>query len=250
MKTLFLSLAFAGLYFFAGAVDNKTSKTDFGFAKHSAEIAVTPNVGYFIYNKSFYSYSSYRPFAGIAVGGQYVYRPISLLAVSTGVNFHMQGIFYKPRWFSQGVTMYESSIQHTGYLMVPVYFHVYKHMRKSTFEFAIGPDFYIPVFRRATIRGSNTFDGQNNSDTQLDEYSPEQMRKNAVMGLSVFLGAQLHLSKKADLFIGPHIGFLDVVRFNSMSQRNRADYGGFYNVYMGLKIGFRLHSAGKKEASR
>lgn len=250
MKTnpILLLLLVLGIYLHSFAGGKETQK-DFGFAKHSAEIAVTPNVSYLFYNNSSFSYSSYRPFVGVAVGGQYVYRPISLFAVSTGLNFHMQGILYKPRWFNQRVTTYESSIEHSAYLMLPIYFHFYKQMPKSTFEFAIGPDFYIPLFRRATISGLNTADIDNGSDIQLDKSSPEQMRRNAVMGLSIFLGAQLHLCPKADLFIGPQMSFVNLLAFDKDKQKLRTEGGGFYDVYMGLKLGFRLHSA-PKQANR
>jgi hypothetical protein len=247
---LLFSFAFA-FTVFAGDMD---AKKDFGFTKHSAEITATPNVSYYIYSKSTIHnpYEGYYPFLGFTFGLQYMYRPIKVFAVSAGLNFHMQSLYERSEnylFFPSGQYLNWRRILNTGYLAVPLYLHLFKSMPKSTFEFAVGPDFYIPVFRHSSWTKFDRNDEKLSSGSQMERFDSDMIHRYASFGLSIFLGAQLYLCPKADLFIGPQISFINLAFFDKEYQQSRANTGRFSDVNLGLKLGFRLHPA-RKEASR
>ena len=254
MKThpiLLLLLVFGiHLHSFAGG---KETQKDFGFAKHSAEISVTPNAGYYIYSKPKQGvaldepYENNYPFLGFTFGLQYMFRPVHVFAVSAGLNFHMQGYY---RHIMDYVIIGQPNLNarqlgYEGFVMLPISFHLFKQMRNSTFEFAIGPDFYFPVFFHSNTSVFN-FDGEKvNTVTYMNMYNTSLTRETTSLGLSIFLGAQLYPTPKADLSIGPQISFVNLVHFDGTIQENRLNSGGTYKINLGLKLGFRLHPASK-----
>ena len=64
-----------------------------------------------------------------------MYRPVEVFAVSAGLGFRMQGSYYR-----HTVTIFDKKhvdytiAGHTGYLQVPIEFHLFKQMPNSTFE--------------------------------------------------------------------------------------------------------------------
>jgi hypothetical protein len=250
MKThpiLLLLLVFGiHLHSFAGG---KETQKDFGFAKNSAEISVTPNVSYLIYKKGRYvpfdkPYQSRYPFIGASFGAHYLYRPIQLVAVSTGIDLQLQGLYFDESGPSRVGAITRRTINHNGYLMIPFYLHLFKRMPNSTFEFAVGPEFYFRIFWRES-QSSFYADGNRINSSVFMQRDGYQIRDDAALGLSVFLGAQLYLCKQADLFIGPQISILNLIYFGKMNRESFALYGGYYGTTLGLKLGFRLHGAKK-----
>lgn len=248
-----ISLLMLSAVLFTFAEDKKDKK-DFGFAKHNAEIQVTPHADYLLYAKGKDApapdepYQNRYPFIGFNFGAQYLYRPIELLAISAGLNFHMQGGFWRQRNYFPKEYVAVRQNYHIAAIMLPIYFHLYKRMPNSTFEFAIGPDFYFPVLSRSRAT-SYDFNGDKiDSESDMDKYTRAQTRANSVLGLSIFLGAQLYLCQNADLFIGPQIAFMSLAYLDKDQQESRLKYGGFYDVYLGLKLGFRLHCKPKVES--
>ncbi len=244
-STAFTLLIFAACVFSVFAED-KNSDSKKSFAKHSAEIQITPSADYLIFNQGNIDidkpYEGRLPFIGVGAGVQYVFRPIRMLGVSTGVQFRMHGSYSRQRVFPLIGNSYiaQRGNAHLNYVSIPLYIHLYKRMTNCTFEFAIGPDFNIPVFRRYT---STTFAPNGDelvNSSGLSGFSSDDMQKLASFGLSIFLGGLLDMGSHANLFIGPQIQFLDLARFNSDTRKIEQVDGRFYNCALGLKLGFRF----------
>lgn len=231
--------------------DDDKEKKKIGFAVHNAEVQVTAHADYFFYVKGKDApaidkpYDGRYPFIGLNFGVQYLFRPIYLLAVSAGINFHMQGAFSRNMQYFPKEYVASRSNYHLASLMIPLYLHLYKRMPHSTFEFAAGPDFYLPVFQRWATSNYSVNGDKTASDSDIDRFTMRQIRNGAVLGLSIFLGAQLRLCASSDLFIGPQIAFANLAFFDLDTQKPRLNYGSFYDVYLGIKLGFRFHC--KKE---
>ncbi|MCW5908450.1 MAG: hypothetical protein KIS94_11365 [Chitinophagales bacterium] len=249
-KHIYLVLFFLMALSVSGFAEKEKAK-DFGFAKHNAEVQVTPHADYLIYAKGKdvgapdAPYENRYPFIGFNFGARYMFRPIELLAVSAGLAMHMQGGFWRQRAYFPKEYVALRQNYHVAALMLPIYLHLFKQMANSTFEFAIGPDFYFPVFQRTASATYNPDGEKVNSDKDFDKYTTQYARQNAVFGLSIFLGAQLYVCPVANLFIGPQIAFMNLAYMDKDKQENRLKFGGFYDVYLGLKLGFRFHCKGK-----
>ncbi|MBP6732394.1 MAG: outer membrane beta-barrel protein [Chitinophagales bacterium] len=225
----------------------KANKSKDGFWHHSGEIAITPSADYFIYGKGkdFEKSEPYEfqlPFIGFNISGQYMYRPVEVFAVSAGLGFRMQGNFYRQTdyFFGKKYVSIRSN-GHTGYLSVPLEFHLFKKLPGCTFEFATGPQFNFPVNTRS---GVATFDADGdkiNSGKDKDNFTTTQMREGASLGWNLLLGGEVHLAKHADLFIGPQINFVNLAFFDKDRQEARTDFGDNFDCSLGLKLGFRIH---------
>ena len=171
-----------------------------------------------------------------------MYRPVEVFAVSAGLGFRMQGSYYR-----HTVTIFDKKhvdyaiAGHTGYLQVPIEFHLFKQMPNSTFEFATGPQFNFPVFQNFNESTYN-LDGEKLTSYKNDvKYTSKQMGDYAVLGWNILLGAEVNLADHADLFIGPQINFLSIASFDKDINEIWRNNGRFYDCSLGLKLGFRFH---------
>ncbi len=243
-KILLLLIGFTSVSF---AAFGRTAAPASTFAKHSYELQVTPSADYFIYQKGNTldnePYKHKYPFAGFGFGVNYIFRPIKVVGVSTGLNFKMQGIFNRERFYPFQQPSYVSykGSEHVMYLTVPIHLHLYKEMTNSTFEFAIGPEFNIPFFTRSAGKFFNAAGTEISSSKDSDRLTTSQMKDGAVFGLSVFLGGEVRLFDHGNLFIGPQIQFLNLVSFDkNLRDLEKTDRKN-YLVSLGLKLGFRFH---------
>jgi len=233
----------------ASAEEDKDKKEKKGksFATHSAEIQVTPSADYHLYTQGNVfidePYKGTYPFIGVGFGAQYIFRPIKMLSVSTGLQFRMLGQFQRQRTYP---LIGNSYISYTGnthqmLLSIPLYIHLYKKMRDCTFEFAIGPDFNIPIGMRSSGKSYAPNGNELSSSSETDMYSTKQMKEGASFGISMFLGGELVINEHADIFIGPQIQFLNLARFSSDLRKLEKTTGRFFDAGLGLKMGFRIH---------
>ena len=183
------------------------------------------------------------PFLGFDLGGQYMYRPVELFGVSAGLGFRMQGNYYRHTTYSLLGEKYVNlrSIGHTGFLQVPIEFHLFKKMEHSTFEFATGPQFNFPVFNMYSSNLHNSSGDKISSSKGKTNYSTKQMGDDAMFGWNILLGAELNLCDHADLFVGPQINFLNIASFKKDENKASMDSGRPYDCSLGLKLGFRFH---------
>ncbi len=228
--------------------DSKSEKGKRKFHVHSFEFTMAPSADYFIYSKGKISnisepYDNRMPFVGFNIGGQYIFRPIHVISVSAGLNYRMQGYFNQTKSAPLSGDLYISSrtYGHAAYLTIPVYAHLYKRMKKCSFEFATGPEFYIPLYSTTFAKTYDALGDVTSSNSGVVKLSTSTMQQNASFGWSIYLGGELDISEIADMFVGPQILFLDLARLNKNNQLQRTDNGGFYNVSLGLKLGFRFH---------
>lgn len=225
----------------------KADKSKDGFWHHSGEITITPSADYFIYakGKDFEASEPYEfqlPFIGFNISGQYIYRPVEVFGISAGLGYRMQGSFYRQTdyFFSKKYVSLRSNA-HTGYLNVPIEFHLFKKMPGCTFEFATGPQFNFPVNTRYNT-ASYLPDGDNlATDKGKDKFTTKEMRELSSLGWNILLGGEIHLAKHADLFIGPQINFVNLAFFDKDRQEARTDFGDNFDCSLGLKLGFRIH---------
>lgn len=227
--------------------EKKQEKPKRSFAEHSFEFQVTPSADYHIWHEGSafvdkpYEYS--YPFVGFGFGAQYLYRPVEVFGISTGLAVKMQGGFTRVRTYPLLGESYISSRSnhHLGYITVPIYFHLYKAMKDCTFEFAIGPDFNFPTFSRGSTTIYNSAGDKVSTSSSSDKWTASEMREGASFGLSLFLGGQLYLCEHANLFVGPQIQFLNLVYFDKDLNESVRKDGDFINSSLGLKLGFRFH---------
>jgi hypothetical protein len=217
-------------------------------AKHHFEFQITPSADYYVFKKGIYPstyyakpYEGFSPFIGINFGAQYLYRPIKLFGVSTGLQFKVQGLFHRRDFTdSYSGTRYKASTQyHWAYVSLPIYFHLFKAMKKCSFEFATGPEFNFPVFQQ-TVNLDYDPKGNFNSSGQIQKYKAEETRKAATLGLSIFLATVKNLSKMFDLFVGPQFECPNIIYFRKEYNENFKSNGGYYYVSVGLKLGLRF----------
>ena len=245
MKKILLLLI--GFVMVSSVAFSRTSAPASTFAVHNFELQVTPSADYFIYQKGDVlqdePYKFKYPFAGFGFGVNYIFRPIKVVGVSTGLNFKMQGIFDRERFYPFQQPSYVSykGSQHVMYINIPVYLHLYKEMTNSTFEFAIGPEFNIPFFTRSAGKFFNATGTEISSSKGSDILSTSQMKDGAVFGLSVFFGGEVRLFDHGNLFIGPQIQFLNLVSFDEDVRDLEKTDRKNYLVSLGVKLGFRFH---------
>ena len=228
--------------------DATKTKSKSSFAQHNFEFQVTPSADYHIWQEGNvvkdkpYEYT--YPFIGFGFGAQYLYRPVEVFGISTGIAVKMQGSYIRERFYPplNGPSYIRTRVnQHIGYISVPIYFHLYKPMKDCTFEFAIGPDFNFPTFSRSSTTLFDS-DGEKVSTTKDHEKADtDEMREIASFGLSMFLGGELNLCEHANLFIGPQIQFLNLAYFNKDVMDANKISGNFIDASLGLKLGFRFH---------
>ncbi|HLP49594.1 MAG TPA: outer membrane beta-barrel protein [Chitinophagales bacterium] len=256
MKPYFITFCFLAVFTssFAGVkplfrtADEKDKKAEAGFWHHTGEFHIAPSADYYIYGKGKLfenpePYEFQMPFIGFDIGGQYMYRPVEVFAISAGLGFRMQGSFYRHTTtpFLGDKYVDQRILSHTGFLNVPVEFHLFKRMNKCTFEFATGPRFNFPVLR--TFNASTyAWDGEKVSTVKdKDNYTTTQMKDLASLGWNLLFGAEVHLFDHGDLFIGPQINFTNLVYFDKEVREGVRDYGNNFNCSLGLKLGFRFH---------
>ncbi len=217
------------------------------FWQHTGEFHVTPSADYFIYKKgSDYQlsdpYEFTAPFIGFDIGGQYMYRPVEVFAVSAGLGFRMQGSYYRHTTTFLGSKFVDATIAaHTGVLTVPIELHLFKRMNKCTFEFATGPQFNFQLFRKSTYTAFNSDGKKIDSGKDTQKLEADDIRRSAALGWNILLGAEINLFEHGDLFVGPQINFLNIAYFNKDLQKNSAKYGDDVLCSLGLKLGFRFH---------
>ncbi len=217
------------------------------FAKHNIEVQVTPSSDYFIYQKGNQledePYKSRYPFVGFGFGANYIFRPVKVVGVSTGLNFKMQGEFYRYRHypFLQSSYIRYKGNQHIMYINIPIYLHLYKEMTNSTFEFAVGPDFNIPIFYRSVVTEFNANGDEISTSKESEKLTKEARKSLAAFGLSIFLGGEVHLFDQGNLFIGPQIQFLNLVSFDKDTRDYEKTVRKDFFVSLGIKFGFRFH---------
>ncbi|MFN8323219.1 MAG: hypothetical protein U0T74_11230 [Chitinophagales bacterium] len=228
--------------------DAAKTKGKSSFAQHNFEFQVTPSADYHIWQEGNvvedkpYEYT--YPFIGFGFGAQYLYRPVEVFGISTGLAIKMQGSYFRERFyphFNAPSYIRTRANQHIGYISVPIYFHLYKPMKDCTFEFAIGPDFNFPTFSRSA---TTVFDSNGEKVSTTKDHAKadaDEMREMASFGLSMFLGGELNLCEHANLFIGPQIQFLNLAYFNKDVMDANKNSGNFIDASLGLKLGFRFH---------
>lgn len=218
------------------------------FTKHSYEFQVTPSADYLIYRQGSSAfahqeepYKTRYPFIGFGFGVNYIFRPIKVVGVSAGFNIKMQGSYSRVTSYAPMTYISSRGNAHVGFISIPIQAHLYKEMSDCTFEFAIGPEFNIPIFDRRAYALYSPNGEKVASDKDSDKYNSDQIRYGASFGLSFLLGGEMHLCEHANLFVGPQFQFLNLVRFD----KDRADAekagGRFYDVSLGVKLGFRFH---------
>lgn len=219
-----------------------------GFAHHFGEFHITPSADYFFFvqgkeNQVNEPYEFKLPFIGFDMGVEYGYRPVEVFGVSAGLGFRMQGNYYRQTAYTLLGEKYVNlrSSGHTGFLQLPIAFHLYKQMSNSTFEFATGPQFNFPVFQTNMWTTFNSDGEKVTSDKDKDKFTTKYMGENASLGWNILLGAELELADHADMFIGPQINFLNIAYFKKDFNESRRDYGGQFDCSLGIKLGFRFH---------
>ncbi len=241
---LFLLLTGLSVALMAEEKTDKPKKDD-SFVKHNAEIHVTPTTDFFIFSERDAAipgdpYDQQYPFIGFGFGAQYIYRPVEVFGISTGIDFKMQGGFSRVKMYNPSYIASRSH-RHNGIMTVPLYFHLYKRMTACTFEFATGPEFNFPLFTRSTVITYKQNGDVNTKEKETNKNTTDQMRDGASLGLSIFLGGELNLCEHANLFLGPQIRFLDLVYFKGSRNTARLNNGAYYPISLGLKLGFRFH---------
>jgi|ERR1043165_9210902 hypothetical protein len=233
---------------FAVVKDNKDNKDKTGFWHHCGEFHLTPSADYYIYRKgTVYEapepYQYQMPFIGFDMGGQYMYRPVEVFAISAGLGFRMQGNFTRHTTtpFLQSKYVDYRSMGHMGVLQVPIEFHLFKRLPHCTFEFATGPQFNFPVFATNTTTTYMPDGDKISTDKDKTNFDTDVMRENAMLGWNILMGGEIHLCDKSDLFIGPQINFLNIAYFDKDITSNRRKYGSDTDISLGLKLGFRFH---------
>lgn len=231
----------------ASSTDKKEDKKR-KFYVHSGEFHITPGTDYFIYAKGKLSelpepYNNTMPFFGFNIGGRYMFRPVHVVAVSGGLAFRMQGYFNQTKDAPLGGDLYISSRSygHRGFISIPVYVHLFKRMKNCTFEFATGPEFHIPIFVTRFDKTYNPVGETTNSNSEIKAVTSDFRKQFSSFGWSIYLGGQVELSDKADMFIGPQIAFFNLAQFDKAQRLTRTDNGGNYDIFLGLKMGFRFH---------
>lgn len=216
------------------------------FLKHSAEIQITPSADYFFFIPGKMNIGSpYRnkfPYIGIGAGLQYIFRPIHLFGISSGIQFRMHGEYYKGRpeidyGSTGGEDFWES---HNGYISVPLYIHLYKKMNRCNFEFATGLDFNFNFFTRSSYDIAPNLFQPGEKGRSFQWMKNDFIQRYASLGWSVFLGGELRINKHADVFLGPHFQFLNIFFFNNKVQQQKVNFR-YYDVGLGFKAGFRIH---------
>ena len=248
MKNFFLLIAFVLVSTLGFSKEGeKTKETKNTFAHHSGEFHITPSADYMLYQKgtdykASAPYEFRMPFIGFDLGAQYMYRPCELFGVSTGLDFRMQANYYRhSNYFLGNKFVDQINAGHTGFLQLPIEFHLFKKMEHSTFEFATGPQFNFPLFSKES-NTSYLYNGDKSySSTGVTKYNTTQMREGSTLGWNILLGAQLTLCELSDMFIGPQINFLNLASFNKDISNSQKMYGRFVDCSLGLKLGFRFH---------
>jgi len=228
--------------------DSTQKKKGRSFRTHSAEIQITPSADYHLYQQgnAFFADEPYKgtyPFIGAGFGVQYIFRPIKMLSISTGIQFRMLGQYQRQREFpliGNSYIKYAGST-HQMFISVPLYIHLYKKMTDCTFEFAIGPDFNIPIAMRSSGKSYAQNGTETGTNSEFNTYTTTQMKEGASFGISMFLGGELMINEHADIFVGPQIQFLNLARFNGDLRKVERTTGRFFDAGLGLKIGFRIH---------
>lgn len=238
---------FAGGYTPNPFAKEKAKKESAGFWHHTGEFQLAPSADYMLYRKgtdyeASEPYEFRMPFIGFDIGGQYMYRPVEVFAISAGLGFRMQGSYYRHTTTFFGDKYVDETIAaHTGYLNLPVELHLFKRMSHSTFEFATGPRFNFPLFRKSTYSTFNSDGEKVMSGKNTQKLDADDMRDLSSLGWSLTMGGEIHLFNHGDLFIGPQINFQNLVYFNNDARSSVKQYGDYIDCSLGLKLGFRFH---------
>lgn len=239
---------FAGGYTPNPFAKEKEKKDGAGFWHHTGEFHLAPSADYFISAKGTdykidKPYEFQLPFIGFDIGGQYMYRPVEVFAISAGLGFRMHGNFYRhtTTTFLGEKYVDTRSYGHRGFVNVPIEFHLFKRLNHCTFEFATGPRFNFQLFQ--TYReDSYTPDGEKTlTNKDKIKYDSKDVLNNAMFGWNILLGAELHLFDNADMFVGPQINFMNLAFFDKEINDARKRLGTDYGCSLGLKLGFRFH---------
>jgi len=254
MKNPFLTLSFLAVSIVCFGGNNnpllpaKKDAAAGAFAHHFGEVHITPSADYFFFRQGKLMqvdepYEFKLPFIGFDLGGEYGYRPVEVFGVSAGLGFRMQGNYYRRTSYDLFGDKYVSlrSSGHTGFLQVPIAFHLYKDMGNSTFEFATGPQFNFPVMRTLMWTSFNSEGEKITSGKEKDKFTTREIRENASLGWNILLGAELNLADHVDMFVGPQINFLNIAYFDKDINESRRDYGADFDCSLGIKLGFRIH---------
>ena len=155
----------------------------------------------------------------------------------------MQGNYYRRTAYTLLGEKYVNlrQIGHTGFLQVPIAFHLYKNMGNSTFEFATGPQFNFPVLQTTMWTTFNSDGEKTSSGKDKDKFTTSYMGDNASLGWNILLGAELNVANHFDMFVGPQINFLNIAFFDKDRNRSGREIGRDFDCSLGIKLGFRLH---------
>src|ERR1043165_2260058 len=212
--------------------------------RHSAEFQVTPFASYFFYvppdPQHRYStdegpYEFYLPMPGVNIGGRYTYRPFNFFGVSAGLNVGFLTGYYRHTAYATANEKYVDykDLSYMCYLTMPVQFHFYKQMKRSTFEFSTGPDFNFAI-----VAGSNSIQ-YNSTGEKVYQDKYKMTGLYPFLGWNVTLGGELDISSKVKLFLGPQFNFHYIADYNAQANRDSRTWGQSYPVSLGFKMGFR-----------
>ena len=188
-----------------------------------------------------------RPFAGFCFGLQYIYRPIRMVGISTGLESLEYGNRIGRNEFYSFTDQVTVTAVYKGYgfngsIGVPFYVHFYRQISRVTIEFATGPEFFFEVYSMAKYQVNNYNDPfappvYNIHNTV--NYNGSEIKQNASLAWSVQLMANIPVCNAFGISVGPEWKFLEL---KQLSAGNNIDYSEPRTVpfFLGVKVGFCL----------
>ena len=226
------------------------------YKHHTFELSVTPTFDYrfFSWPKRQPGYATQvndldLPFAGFNFGVAYIYRPIRLIGISTGLDFMERGLKYGSTSHGEVNTPYgmiTTPLQYHGFVFngivdVPVLIHLYQLINKTELEFTTGPVFNFPLFYNEKVSATSTLFGPlTKTSPDFKIYDASEIKSGSRLGWTVQLAANLPIKKSFILSVGPEMKFLSVDAL--VPNANYKLYPHETDFYIGLKVGFRLGS--------
>ncbi len=233
------------------------------FKRHSLELSVAAGLDHQFVVRKYKDpvmgqiwKASERPFAGFCFGAQYIYRPIGIFGISTGLEYMMYGnrMGKTEEYYGNGpyvTTSVYTGYGFEGYMGVPVYVHIYQQIDRIGVEFTTGPEFFFDVYSMENYQISYPppyyapWEPTSIHDTRFANNS--QIAQSASLAWSVQLMANIPVKKVLMVSIGPEWKFLDL---KQLAPGNNVDHSVPREVpfFLGVKAGFRFGSNFWKKA--